>query len=168
MCAHYEPNLTRLQETERSLREQLTAAQELASRYESELSAERLGRKELESKLNTLSMETEMRVRTCVEENSQLDQRLELLAGKQEQDLATLEQEMRAAREEVKKFEKDMVELNKRYHRLLALNKQKAQEMREEEIELPQTVEQLQFLTLQLREQLIEARAAYEHGIEEW
>lgn len=35
--------------------------------------------------------------------------------------------------------------------------------MREQNIELPQTVDQLQFFALQLREELIETKSAYEH-----
>ena len=54
------------------------------------------------------------------------------------------------------------------YSKLLGLNRQKAAEMREQDIELPQTIDQLQFLTLQLREELIETRSAYEHAQDEW
>lgn len=39
--------------------------------------------------------------------------------------------------------------------------------MREQNIELPQTVDQLQYVALQLREELIETRAAYEHSTNE-
>lgn len=37
--------------------------------------------------------------------------------------------------------------------------------MRDQTIELPQDVDQLQFLCLQLREELIETRAAKEHAV---
>lgn len=36
--------------------------------------------------------------------------------------------------------------------------------MREQMIELPQSVDQLQFHCLQLREEIIETRSAYEHS----
>lgn len=39
--------------------------------------------------------------------------------------------------------------------------------MREQNIELPQTLDQLQFFALQLREELIETKAAYEHSTNE-
>ena len=54
-----------------------------------------------------------------------------------------------------------------RYQKLLGLNKEKASEMSAQNIELPQTVEHLQFLALQLREELIETRAAREHEVTE-
>lgn len=54
-----------------------------------------------------------------------------------------------------------------RYEALSCLNSRKANEMREQNIELPQTVDQLQFLALQLREELIETKAAYEHEMNE-
>ena len=46
---------------------------------------------------------------------------------------------------------------------LLGMNKTASTAMREEAIELPQTVAELQLMCLQLREELIEARAAKEH-----
>lgn len=49
----------------------------------------------------------------------------------------------------------------------MGLNRLKSQEMSEQSIELPQTVDQLQFLALQLREELIEAKAAREHEVTE-
>ena len=42
-----------------------------------------------------------------------------------------------------------------RYQKLLRANSQCAEEMRDQQIELPQTVEELQFLALQLREDLV-------------
>lgn len=54
-----------------------------------------------------------------------------------------------------------------RYRKLLGLNREHSSKMREKDIELPQTVDQLQFLALQLREELIETRAAYEHSVNE-
>lgn len=50
---------------------------------------------------------------------------------------------------------------------MLGLNREHANKMREKDIELPQTVDQLQFLALQLREELIETRSAYEHSVNE-
>lgn len=50
---------------------------------------------------------------------------------------------------------------------MLGINRQKAHDMREQDIELPQTVDQLQFFSLQLREELIETRSAYEHSVNE-
>lgn len=46
---------------------------------------------------------------------------------------------------------------------LLGKNRQTSSAMQEESIELPQTVDELQLQCLQLREELIEARAAKEH-----
>lgn len=54
-----------------------------------------------------------------------------------------------------------------RYQKLLGLNRQKAEEMRDQIIDFPQSVEELQILCLQLREELIEARSAKEHSVAE-
>ncbi|KAI1711767.1 rabaptin-like protein [Ditylenchus destructor] len=164
MCSNYEASVTRLQDAERDLKEQLRAAQELAARYEKELSDERIYRKELESKLTTLSQETDIRVQEFVESDSSLEQRLEMLATKQEQDLKVMQDELESARSKSDALEGEIEELNRRYEKLLGLNRQKASEMREQNIELPQAVDELEFLALQLREELIETRAAYEHS----
>jgi Rab GTPase-binding effector protein 1 len=63
------------------------------------------------------------------------------------------------------RLEDDIMYLKKRYLHLLGLKKEKAAELRDQPIDLPQTVEQLQFLCLQLREDMIEERAAKEHII---
>ncbi|KAI1710599.1 rabaptin-like protein domain-containing protein [Ditylenchus destructor] len=167
MCSNYEASVTRLQDAERDLKEQLRAAQELAARYEKELSDERIYRKELESKLTTLSQETDIRVQEFVESDSSLEQRLEMLAMKQEQDLKVMQDELESARSKSDTLDGEIEELNRRYEKLLGLNRQKASEMREQNIELPQAVDELEFLALQLREELIETRAAYEHSVAE-
>ena len=52
------------------------------------------------------------------------------------------------------------------FQNLLGANRKCADEMQAQTIELPQDMDQLQFLCLQLREELIETRAAKEHMVE--
>uniref|UniRef100_A0A915DR05 FYVE-type domain-containing protein n=1 Tax=Ditylenchus dipsaci TaxID=166011 RepID=A0A915DR05_9BILA len=167
MCSNYETNLTRLQDAERDLKEQLVAAQELATRYEKDLSGERIYRKELESKLTALSLEADNKIQQILDSNASYEERLELLVTKQESDLKFMQEDMESARIKCQSIESEILELNRRYQNLLGLNKQKANEMREQNIDLPQTVEDLELVALQLREELIETRAAYEHSVDE-
>lgn len=49
------------------------------------------------------------------------------------------------------------------FQKLCGVNRKCASEMQAQAIELPQDIDQLQFLCLQLREELIETRAIKEH-----
>ncbi len=53
--------------------------------------------------------------------------------------------------------------LRSEYDKLLGKHRKEAETMQREAIEVPQSVEDLQLLCLQLREELIETRAAKEH-----
>jgi Rab GTPase-binding effector protein 1 len=55
-----------------------------------------------------------------------------------------------------------------RYQRLTANYEKTANQLREEQIQLPETVDELQFECLRLREALIESRASKEHADEEY
>lgn len=58
--------------------------------------------------------------------------------------------------------------VNFSYQRLVGCYEKSANELREEHIQLPQTVSELQFECLRLREALIESRASKEHADEEY
>uniref|UniRef100_A0A0M3HP45 FYVE-type domain-containing protein n=1 Tax=Ascaris lumbricoides TaxID=6252 RepID=A0A0M3HP45_ASCLU len=191
MCHNYETNLTKLQacstliplyftemfsDSERNLKEQLAAAQHLADRYQTELSGERLYRyaclwsnlnrplNELESKMNSLCADAEKEAKLAMKGNERsaealvhLDERCEKLKQEQRRKIYLLKDQLRQMNEE-------MTNLSQRYLKLLGANRKCATEMQAQAIELPADVDQLQFLCLQLREELIETRAAKEHN----
>uniref|UniRef100_A0A915CH82 FYVE-type domain-containing protein n=1 Tax=Parascaris univalens TaxID=6257 RepID=A0A915CH82_PARUN len=164
MCHNYETNLTKLQDSERNLKEQLAAAQHLADRYQTELSGERLYRNELESKMNSLCADAEREARLAMKGNERtaealvhLDERCERLKQEQRRKIYLLKDQLRQMNEE-------MTNLSQRHLKLLGSNRKCATEMQAQAIELPTDVDQLQFLCLQLREELIETRAAKEHN----
>jgi Rab GTPase-binding effector protein 1 len=165
MCNNYEANLTRLQEVERELREKLTAAKQLADRYENELSGERVYRKELEDNFRTLGTDVEKRVTRFQTEHQTLIDKLVAMENKHKLCYDKMVREYTTAAQTCTSLEKDIAYLKDKYLHLLGLKKEKAAELRDQPIDLPQTVEQLQFLCLQLREDLIEDRAAKEHII---
>uniref|UniRef100_A0A915PT63 FYVE-type domain-containing protein n=1 Tax=Setaria digitata TaxID=48799 RepID=A0A915PT63_9BILA len=163
MCHNYEVNLTKMQDAERNLKEQLLAALHLVDRYQNELSGERLYRKEMETRTTTLCADNEKEVNIakseneeCVKQLAVADERCERLIHEQRSNIGRLE-------ECLSTMDKDMQDLNRRYLRLLGTNRKCAAEMQAQTIELPQDVDQLQFLCLQLREELIETRAAKEY-----
>ncbi|CAG9540538.1 unnamed protein product [Cercopithifilaria johnstoni] len=164
MCQNYELNLTKMQDVERNLKEQLSAAQHLVNRYQNELSGERLYRREMEAKTTTLCADNEKEVNIAKSENEEcakqllaVDERCIKLIQEQRNNIGRL-------KELLNMMNKDMHNLSNRYLKLLGANRKCSTEMRDQTIELPQDVDQLQFLCLQLREELIETRAAKEHA----
>lgn len=93
----------------------MAAAQDLARRYENELSGERFYRKDLESKLTALSLDAENKIGKCMETNSSFEQRLDLLAKKQESDLKVMQSQLFASQSKYKLIGNDLIKLNKKW-----------------------------------------------------
>uniref|UniRef100_A0A914BUS3 FYVE-type domain-containing protein n=1 Tax=Acrobeloides nanus TaxID=290746 RepID=A0A914BUS3_9BILA len=167
MCINYEANLAKLQQTERELREQLAAKEQLVDRYENELSGERVYRTELENNMRTLSAENEKMVKETIAMNQEFVEQLNEFEKLREATLAGMKNELKKSSDKYLLLEADMITLSHKYQKLLGLNRQKAEEMRDQIIDFPQSVEELQILCLQLREELIEARSAKEHSVAE-
>lgn len=67
------------------------------------------------------------------------------------------------ARDKLQQADDDFVTLGKKYKKLLGSTRKSAQELRSEKIDMPADLDQLQFICLKNREELIETRAAKEH-----
>ncbi|KAE9556257.1 hypothetical protein FO519_000596 [Halicephalobus sp. NKZ332] len=156
------------EETERNLRERLTAAQQLADRYENELSGERVFRKELEDRLRSLGSEMDKKVGRFQIEHQALADKLVAIQDKHKEVYEKMVSKYTNAASTFTRLEDDFIFMKKKYEKLLGMRKLKADELREQMIDLPQTVEELQFLCLQLREELIDDRAAKEHIMSEF
>lgn len=96
------------------MQEQLTAAKELAARYEKELSGERLYRKELESKLAVLSSDTEKQVNGVSAASKELEARIESLVRQQHAATETMRAELQQLRQEYGSLQADMSAINQR------------------------------------------------------
>ena len=147
--------------------EQLTAAQQLADRYENELSGERVFRKELEDRLRSLGSEMDKKVGRFQIEHQALADKLVAIQDKHKVVYEKMVSKYTNAASTFTRLEDDFIFMKKRYEKLLGIRKVKADELREQMIDLPQSVEELQFLCLQLREELIDERAAKEHIVSE-
>lgn len=163
VCRNYEASLTKLQDSERNLKEKLAAAQHLADRYQTELSGERLYRNELESKMNMLCSDSEKEAKALAVGNEECSLRLQHAEERFEKLLKEQRKKLYMFRERFQQMDGDMEKLSQKYLKLLGINRKCATEMQAQPIELPQDADQLQFLCLQLREELIETRASKEH-----
>ncbi|EFO86841.1 hypothetical protein GCK72_010642 [Caenorhabditis remanei] len=163
MCQNYEVNLTTMQENERKLKEEVKAAMELAERYQLDLSNERDYRKELEKKMNELSTNCLNQVNEAAKINAKSEQRLDELSAKHDKSIEVFTDQLNLARDKLQQADDDFITLGKKYKKLLGSTRKAAQELRSEKIDLPADIDQLQFICLKNREELIETRAAKEH-----
>ncbi|KAL1231578.1 Rab GTPase-binding effector protein [Trichinella spiralis] len=143
MCANYENGLQQYQETERRLRQQLTALQNLNERYKSELSAARLNHKELDSSVNEMMENVSKQLTDLRDIFKAVELRHTELEGYFKGETANIRRELSEVIASRRKIEDVYQTLRK--------------------IDLPQDVEELQLLCLQLKEELIESRTVKEH-----
>ncbi|EYC30448.1 hypothetical protein Y032_0005g2654 [Ancylostoma ceylanicum] len=163
MCQNYEVNLTLIQENERKLRDQLKAVKSLAERYESELSEERKYRQDVEKKMIELSAQFNDDLKTALSGNSALEERVRELSQNHRKEREKCEKQLQDVNNICSMLESDIKKLTTKYQELLGSNRATATEMRAEPIDLPQSADQLQFLCLQMREELIELKSARQH-----
>ncbi|KRZ32913.1 Rab GTPase-binding effector protein 1, partial [Trichinella pseudospiralis] len=163
MCANYENGLQQYQETERRLRQQLTALQNLNERYKSELSAARLNHKELDSSVNEMMDKVSKQLTDLRDIFKAVELRHTELEGYFKGETTNIRRELSEVIASRRKIEDVYQTLSDQYDHLLGRHRQGARQLEEEKIDLPQDVEELQLLCLQLKEELIETRTAKEH-----
>ncbi|KRX77515.1 Rab GTPase-binding effector protein 1, partial [Trichinella sp. T6] len=163
MCANYENGLQQYQETERRLRQQLTALQNLNERYKSELCAARLNHKELDSSVNEMMDNVSKQLTDLRDIFKAVELRHTELEGYFKGETANIRRELSEVIASRRKIEDVYQTLSDQYDHLLGRHRQGARQLEEEKIDLPQNVEELQLLCLQLKEELIESRTVKEH-----
>ncbi|KHJ96748.1 FYVE zinc finger [Oesophagostomum dentatum] len=150
-------------ENERKLRDQLKAVKSLAERYESELSEERKYRQDVEKKMIELSAQFSDDLKAAAAGNTALEERLKDMSQNQRKEREKCSKKLEEVNQLCSVLEADIKKLAAKYQELLGSNRATATEMRAEPIDLPQSADQLQFLCLQMREELIELKSARQH-----
>ncbi|CAD5215072.1 unnamed protein product [Bursaphelenchus okinawaensis] len=149
------------------LKEKLEASKQLADRYEKQLQEERTYRQELEKVFAKKSKESETSTFQLNEQIKSLERMLNNVTERFNNEIRIVEGKF----DEVFAVNQDQREaydiIHKRYQKLLGFYRKTANQMREDNISLPQTVDELQFECLKLREEIIETRATKEHIEEE-
>ena len=145
------------------MRQQLTASQHLSDRYQTELAGERIFRADLESRMNVLVKECAQQVNAAEQSAADVRQRFESLLGEHTKTVGTLRQLLAAGGDARKTMERKCAHMHALYKELLLCHGRTADAMRNEPIDLAQTVDELQLNCLQLREELIDNVASREH-----
>ncbi|CAD6192985.1 unnamed protein product [Caenorhabditis auriculariae] len=110
-----------------------------------------------------LAASTQDKVKEAVKVNSQLEQRLNELTAKHEKSVEVFTEQLNNAHKMIRDNEKEFSVVLQKYQELLGANRKSANELRAEPIDLPTDVDQLQFMCLTTKEELIETKAAREH-----
>ncbi|PIO73264.1 FYVE zinc finger [Teladorsagia circumcincta] len=152
-----------VKENERKAREKLRAAKSLADRYEVELATERKYRVDVEKKMSELAAHFNDELKCAVSANAKIEERVNELVEKQKSGIEKCSEQLQDVSRVCSGYEADMKQIATKYQDLLGTNRTTAAEMRAEPIDLPQSADQLQFLCLQMREELIELKSARQH-----
>lgn len=162
MCANYEAQLVKVEATAKNLEKQLLDSKRMLQAQKEDLAKEVEFRKEMEGKWNEKKEEHKIKVAelTIVSQTAQQN----LIELKK-----TLEQFQKNVTEELCKLTRNREEVQRHLTALQAENEnlvgkqsKHSQQLQSESINMPNTVEELQFSLLRMREDLITAKIAQE------
>ncbi|KMQ94697.1 rab gtpase-binding effector protein 1-like protein [Lasius niger] len=162
MCANYEAQLVKVEATAKNLEKQLLDSQRMLQAQKEDLAKEVEFRKEMEGKWNEKKEEHKIKVAELTVTSQTTQQNLLELKK-------TFEQVQRSISEELCKLTRNREEVQRHLTALQAENEnlvgkqsKHSQQLQSESINMPNTVEELQFNLLRMREDLITARIAQE------
>lgn len=162
MCANYEAQLVKVEATAKNLEKQLLDSKRMLQAQKEDLAKEVEFRKEMEGKWNEKKEEHKIKVAelTIVSQTTQQN----LIELKK-----TFEQFQKSVTEELCKLTRNREEVQRHLTALQAENEnlvgkqsKHSQQLQSESINMPNTVEELQFSLLRMREDLITAKIAQE------
>ncbi|XP_050452992.1 rab GTPase-binding effector protein 1 isoform X1 [Cataglyphis hispanica] len=162
MCANYEAQLVKVEATAKNLEKQLLDSQRMLQAQREDLAKEVEFRKEMEGKWNEKKEEHKIKVAELTATSQTTQQNLLELKK-------TFEQVQRSVTEELCKLTRGREEVQRHLTALQAENEnlvgkqsKHSQQLQSESINMPNTVEELQFSLLRMREDLITAKVAQE------
>lgn len=162
MCVNYEAQLVKVEATAKNLEKQLLDSQRMLQAQKEDLAKEVEFRKEMEGKWNEKKEEHKIKVAELTVTSQTTQQNLLELKK-------TFEQIQRSVSEELCKLTRGREEVQRHLTALQAENEnlvgkqsKHSQQLQSESINMPNTVEELQFSLLRMREDLITAKVAQE------
>uniref|UniRef100_A0AC35U4A5 FYVE-type domain-containing protein n=1 Tax=Rhabditophanes sp. KR3021 TaxID=114890 RepID=A0AC35U4A5_9BILA len=157
------PSVGNKELTTSDLENRLKDLEILNAKYQSDLLTERVYRQEQENKMIDLVNTTEIKLKEAQSGHSKLLESMNNVERNYTYNLGKLRDELSVSTSNSNRLESDFMDVSNRYKNLLLINKQTAMEMQQQEINIPDTMEELQFYALTLREELIQAKSVKEH-----
>ncbi|XP_076364321.1 rab GTPase-binding effector protein 1-like isoform X2 [Tachypleus tridentatus] len=162
MCSNYEVRLQQAQQSEATQRQQVTGLQQVIAKYKEDLQREQNFRHELEQKFNKYADDYKKEVSELFSKFEEAE-RLSLdLKASYTACYNDVYDQLKKLKSEKEKMKASFTKLQAENNSLMAKHIARAQQIQSEVINLPNTAEEMQFLYLKLREDLITAQVAKE------
>lgn len=162
MCNNYELQLQQVQRMEQEQKHRASTAEQMLKDYKKDLQQEQAYREEMEQKFTEGSKESEIKVNDLFKKQEESEKILSQIRKDYEsccKEFVEYQKKFGAERESLKS---DLTRLQNDNKMLLGKHIAKAQQMTNEDIDLPNSLEDLQFYCLQKQEELITTVAAKE------
>ncbi|GFT75246.1 rab GTPase-binding effector protein 1 [Nephila pilipes] len=163
MCCNYELQLQHVQQMESEQRSKAAAAEQKLEDYKKDLHREQEYRQEMKEKFDEISKECEKKVSELFKMREEFEKTFSLIKSNYDicrKELTDYQTSVAAERDTLKR---ELERVQNENDVLLGKHIAKAQQMRNEDINLPDTTEELQFYCLQKQEELITIKAAKEN-----
>ncbi|KAF4529384.1 hypothetical protein B566_EDAN003475 [Ephemera danica] len=167
MCANYETQLQKVQQQVTEQERQNKLLQRASDRYREDLAKETEFRKEMENKWSEKKEEHKVQVERLSAAVIQSEQSLKQLTESFTVAQTLMSSELQRLSREREQVHKRLIYLQAENEKLVGKHSAKAAELQDERINLPDSVEELQVLLLQTREELIAAKVGKESAEEQ-
>ncbi|XP_035213175.1 rab GTPase-binding effector protein 1-like isoform X2 [Stegodyphus dumicola] len=163
MCCNYELQLQQVQRTEVEQRTKAASMEQTLEDYKKDLRREQEYRQEMEEKFNEISKDCEKKVSQLFKMREEFEHAFNEIKNNYNICRNELSEYQTTITSERDSLKRELERLQKENDVLLGKHIAKAQQMRNEDINLPNSVEELQFYCLQKQEELITIKAAKEN-----
>ncbi|CAL1298748.1 unnamed protein product [Larinioides sclopetarius] len=163
MCCNYELQLQHVQQMESEQRSKAAAIEQKLDDYKKDLHREQEYRQEMKEKFDEISKEYEIKVSQLFKMRGEFEKAYNQIKSHYEICRKELNEYQSTVVIERDSLKKELERVQNENDVLLGKHIAKAQQMRNEDINLPDTTEELQFYCLQKQEELITIKAAKEN-----
>lgn len=167
MCANYESQLQAAQENEKKVIGQLHTLERHLQLERQALASQDKYVAELEANLKNATENTEMQINTLQSKLQESEKFIQTVKGHFERAQTELHEYLKLLSTEREEVQLTLTKLQEENDSLVGKHSKHSQELQEESIDLPNTLEELQLLLLKYREDVITAKVAEEHVAEQ-
>ncbi|XP_063225458.1 rab GTPase-binding effector protein 1 isoform X2 [Bacillus rossius redtenbacheri] len=162
MCLNYETQLVKAQQHTKELEKQLAAMERTCERFREDLVTESTFRKEMEEKWNEKREEHKARVAELKQQVADAESVLTDLRQVFKQVQVDIKEKLLSLTQQREQVQEQLTRLQKENDNLIGKHSMNSEELQDQEINFPNTVEELHEMLLAYRDELIKAKVAKE------
>ncbi|XP_013389532.1 rab GTPase-binding effector protein 1-like isoform X2 [Lingula anatina] len=163
MCNNYEAQLVQVQKQEQEAQEKIKSFERQLDVEKRALEATTKLKEELEETLKTAAEQTQQQIATLNTKVQESERFMSQLRQQYSQAFTDLQEQLKTLTETREEIQKELTQLQEENDALLGRHSKTAQQLQNEEINLPNNVEEMQLLLLKYKEEIIAAKVAKEH-----